>query len=88
MKMSKKIRSRKRFFSKVAAVILGESKQLNIKGSKSEINALREVMYVTRGLHYTLNKNDSKLSSVVNLIQRKHVAAQNFEDKFGFRWIL
>ena len=88
MKLSKKIISRKRFFSKVASVIIGEAKRVNIRGSKGEIEALREVMEATRGLHKALNKNSSELSHVINLIQKKHVAARNFEDRFGFSWIL
>ena len=86
--MRNKVRSRKKLFAAVASVILGESRQIRVRGDKAKKDALQEVIASTKVLYDALNKDSTGVNSVLSMIEQKRRSAQRFERAFGFPWIL
>ena len=86
--MRNRVKNRKRLFAAVASVILGESKQVRIRGDKTKKDALQEAVASTKVLYDALNKSDAGLDSVLSMIEQKRLSAHRFERAFGFPWIL
>ena len=86
--MSKKQINEKKFFSEVAAVILGKKSSVKVVVPSSKKGTLQEVLAATNMLYQALEKNDSDLNRIIPIIENKNTLAKKFEKEFGFPWVL
>ena len=84
-KMSKDNFGEKKLFASSAAYILGLGPVQTIRGNKSQIEAYKNVLTVSKSLYEALKiSEDSK--EVLTLIEEKNERAKDLYQKTGIRW--
>ena len=82
---NKKIIFRKQFELLAARYILGESKQLDVKGSKAQVDAAVNVIKESRQLLKSL-QGGAPLSDVKKQLDNKRRASKVFKEVYGYTW--
>jgi len=78
-----------RFFSYIASWLKNEQiESVSIVGSDEQLKCLSEVMKATKVFHNELNNSDSSLDVITEKLEKKHIAAKNFESIIGISWPL
>lgn len=70
----------------IAATLLGESVSYSVKGTREQLLSLSEALVATHVLDTQLTGESSSVDSVMNALNRKHLAVKRFEKAYGFAW--
>jgi hypothetical protein len=77
-----------KFYSAVAAHILGLGVNTQVRGTSEKVRATQHVMHASKKLYEALHDDSITLSEVRRLLADKRLKATEFERLTGISWIL
>lgn len=78
----------KEFQIAVASHILGKKTNVRVKGSPEKIKVVSEVIEASKSLYNELNNKNATMERISELLNKKRLAAKEFQDKLGTPWML
>jgi hypothetical protein len=79
----------KKLFSSIALWLSGkEIENLQLKGTDSQLDAIRAAMVASKDFQDELSKSDASLESISKKLEAKLQAAKTFEKELGVSWPL
>jgi hypothetical protein len=81
-----RLRAQHSFEKRVARYILGETDHLELTGTQQQIHAVSSVAELSKAVLQSLHENQD-LHICIDLLSKKHEAAENFKQTFGFSWL-
>ena len=67
----------------VSSVLFGEDPGYSFHGTPQQLNALSEALMSVHLLEQEMKKEETSVESVMECLDRKHLAVQRFEAVFG-----
>lgn len=77
---------RKIFLASLSPALRGAPLGAKVVGTPEQVSAITEVVVASRDLLNVSEREDATVSSVVEAIERRNLAADRFFDVVGFRW--
>lgn len=79
----------KAFFSSIASWLMNEAiDALQVEGTDSQIDAVKNAMLASRDFQSELHNPDATLKSITEKLEIKSKAANVFETEIGMPWLL
>ncbi len=76
------------FFTTLGAWLVGKTVNTKIRGTESEVRAVKNAMLASKRFQEELNRPGATVESVVEKLGVKHMTAQEFEKTFNIPWPL
>ena len=76
------------FSTIVAAEVLGRQTGVALRGSRREVEVIRETISASRRFDEVLSHPDTDVALIMNALGEKHIAAEAFERLLGVAWPL
>lgn len=76
------------YIATLSAWILGTSTKTRIRSSKTEAEVISEALKFTHAVTDEVDSPLATISSISKTVEKKKLAASNFEKLVGFRWPL
>lgn len=80
--------TKKLLLTSLGAWFLGKEVDVKLRGSQNEIRVVSSVLLASKKLHEELHRSDASINSAMESLQRKRIAAEEFEKTFGISWPL
>lgn len=76
------------FLGALTAVALGHQPHIKIKASPEQVDVIKRVVQATQDFRAELEKPEVIIQSVMDKLQLKNIAAQEFQMQLGLPWPL
>ena len=74
------------FLAGVAGWLIGNKVQMKIKGTQNEMKQFAAALIASKKFQNELSKSDASAETVMQKLEAKNIATQEFKDSTGLEW--
>ena len=74
------------FLAAVTSTILGKPSNVKIKGTPEQVETIKRALVASRELHDEINRPEATVQSIMDRLEMKRQAADEFSQVVGLPW--
>lgn len=78
----------KMFLAGIASAVLGCPPHIKVRGTPDQVEAIKNAITATRDFQIELERPGAMVQDLMDKLQLKNIAAQEFESRLGLPWPL